>query len=461
MSTNTNQIEYYIVKSLLQSDAYVRTYISKLNPELFSTDMQSLVRGIVMFYKRNGKSPPVQLLEDVVLPKVCMGDLEKAKSMLETCLAIEVPFEDMNKFMADETKKFIKTQSVMNAFVKCMDFLEKEDHEKIVSTMEGVFSINFDESLGLDYFEDLETRLERSSKMAEIITTGIPSLDNMIGGGYRRKSLFVFAGPANSGKSLVLNDAASTLAFGGYNVLYLTLELSEDYISQRTDAKFSGVSMNIININPGEAIKKAILRRDSMKTGTKKIGKLIYKEYAPNSVSCNDIRGLLKSLELKKDFIPDFIIVDYLKLIKPCGKLYADNMYGKLGTVCEELRGLSMEYNCCVLSASQTGRQSYNASSMGMEDVADSIGISQTADVMVMLLRSREDDTFMGLQLAKSRFSKNDGKITTKIDFDHMRLVDMEALPTPADKLIRPTTNISVAAKPVNPKIEDDFTIDL
>lgn len=452
MSFETDKIEFYIVQSLLKSDVYLRNYASKINSDLFSEKLKNVVKGVLLFYKKNGKAPPTTLLEDVILPKICKdSDLDAAKESLDVSLSIDVPVEDIKKFMDDETRKFIKNRTIMNAFVKCVDLLEQQDHDKIVAIMESAFRLDFDDSMGLDYFEDLELRQERCDQISETISTGLPTLDRLIGGGYRRKSLFVFAGPANVGKSLVLNDAASSLALAGYNVLYLTLELSEDYISQRTDAKFADVSMNLINVSPAEAIKKAIARREVMKSEGKKLGKLIYKEYAPNSISCNDVRGLLKTLELKKEFNPDFIIVDYLKLLKPSGKLLADNMYGKLGAVCEELRALAMEYNCCILSASQTGRQSYNSSSIGMEDVADSIAISQTADVLITLIRTAATnaENIMKLSLAKSRFSKNEGSFDATIDYDHMRLVDTQQ----GQAVIK---NPSLSAKKViNRKIED------
>jgi archaellum biogenesis ATPase FlaH len=431
-------------------------------PNLFEEKHKAIISGIIVYYKKTGMKVPIQVLEDVLLPRICQDnakEIENAKTIIDCCLAKTMPADDIHKFMAEETKKFIKTQTILNAFAKCMDLVGK-DNDQLVSIMESAFRLNFDESLGQDYFNGLEERLERAALAAEVISTGLPSLDMLIGGGYRRKSLFVFAGPANSGKSLVLNDAASTLALEGYNVLYLSMELTEDYIAQRTDAKFSGVSMNTINVDPSEAIRKAIIKRDLLKKEHKKVGKLIYKEYAPNAVSCNDIRGLLKSLENKTDFKVDFIIVDYLKLVKPNGKLYSDNMYGKLQTVCEELRALGMENNACILSASQTGRQSFNAEKMGMEDISDSIGIAQTADVMIMLIRSRENQDLMTLQVAKSRYSKNDGSTITTINWDEMRLVDSKALSIKkSDKIVRHNIQ-NQAENPMNngkAGPEDDF----
>jgi replicative DNA helicase len=469
MEFDEEKIELYIIKSLLESDVYIRNYGTKMSGELFSATNQDIVNGILAFYRKNGKAPPAKILEDIVLPKVCKNSkerIQKCSDVLDTVLAIKAHVEENAKFLQDETKKFIKTRNIMIAFGKCVELLNEHKHEEIVKTMEDSFRINFDESLGLDYFKDLESRMERCNISNEKISTGLPTLDKMIGGGYRRKALFVYAGPGNVGKSLVLNDAASTLALNGYNVIYFSLELAEDYISQRTDAKFAQVSMNEINVKPEDAIKKAIAKRDIMTQEGKKLGKLIYKDYSPNEISCNDIRAFLTTLEKKNDFKPDFIIIDYVKLLKASGKVYGDNLYGKLGTVCEEMRALGKEYNACVITASQTGRQSYNSSSIGMEDVADSIAISQTADVLITLARNTalNQDNLILLNLVKSRFSRNEGQFQAKIDYDYMKLVDVSE--TSLDFKRNEANNVqnsvmdkvkSSSSPSSQPKAENDF----
>lgn len=431
VDTVSENIEYYLVKQLLENDTFARCYLPNLLPSLFSVKLQIIVVSIKAYFDRLSKTPTLSILQDVLIPRAARQDedaIRIANESLTVITSIQFSGVDVATFINDEMKKFIKQKTIMSAMYDCLPLLEKtEKHEEIVAIMEKAIRISFDETLGLDYFEDLETRLARADIISEVMTTGIPSLDNLVGGGYRRKSLFVYAGPGNVGKSLVLNDAALTLTLAGYNVAYLTLELSEDYISQRTDANFTTVSMNIINVNPREAIEKAIKMRDVMRKENKKFGKLMYKDYPPNAVSCNDVRGYLKTLEAKNGFKPDFIIVDYIKLLKANGKIYGDSLYNKLGTVAEELRALAYECNVCVLTASQTGRQSYGSASIGMEDVSDSIAIPQTADVLVTLARNtalNEEDKIL-LTLAKSRFSRNQGSIQVKIDYEHMKLIDV------------------------------------
>jgi len=425
---DTDKIEFYIIQSMLRSDVYIRNFASKLSPHLFSMGTKKVIQAILVYYKKYLKAPESSVLADKIISQVCKDEKEekKAQDALDASLSISIDNNESNEWLYDETKKFVKTRTIMNAIIKCAEKMENQEHEEVVGIMEDAFKVNFDESLGLDYFEDLEERMARCEISIEKFSTGIPSLDEYTGGGYRRKSLFVYAGPANTGKTLCLNDAASTLALNGHNVLYLTLELGEDYITQRTDAKFAEVPITEINIKPQDAIKKAIHKRNILKKKGS-LGRLIYKEYAPNEISSNDIRALVKNLEMKKDFTPDFIIVDYLKLVRPNGKVFSDNAYGKIVTVCEELRALAFQFNCCVMTASQTGRQSYGQKSISMEDVSDSIGIAQTADVLITLARPKEmeEDDEMLLNVAKSRFSKNGSCFPVKVDFEYMRLVDI------------------------------------
>lgn len=422
-------LEYYILNTIFKDELYTRSFISKIQPNIFSPILDKIVKSVMAYYKKYSKVPSINLLKNQIIPKFCKDtELTLINEKIDIIENLEFNINEAREWLQEETKNFIKIRTVMNALMNCAPLIKQGKYEKIVSLMEEAFKINFDETFGLDYFDELEQRKERCKEKEEIISTGIKCLDNAIGGGLRRKTLCLFAGPANTGKTLCLNDVASSLAFNGYNVLYLSLELSEDYISQRTDAKFAEVPMSEINVNPEFAIKKAIARRDALKKENKKLGKLIYKEYSPNEICSNDIRGLLKNLEIKNDFKPDFVIVDYLRLVRPNGKTLSDNTYGRITTVCEELRSIGMLHNCCVLTASQTGRQSYNTNEIGMQDLSDSIGIAQTADIIITLLRPKEmeSENIMILNVAKSRFSKQGQSMTVGVDYNFMRLVDLD-----------------------------------
>lgn len=457
MTVDNKNIEILILKCLFENDLYARKFIETLKPEIFSTQFKNIVTSIQAYYKKYHKIASIDVLIKAVLPKYLKGDEEKINDSikeLDDIRAVNIDYKEIEDFINEETKKYIKTQRIMQAMVKAIELVgDPSKQDQIISLLDDAYKVTFDDSFGIEYFEDLEQRLERSKEVSKPIPSGLKTFDDQIGGGYRRDSLVIFAAAANTGKTLFLNDAAVNMMLKGYNVLYLSLELSQDYIAQRSDAKFAETNMNSINASPEAAIKKAIQRRDILKKNGKKVGSLYYKDYPPNSVSCNEIRALIKNLDSKKGFKPDFIIIDYLKLLRPQGKTYGDNLYSKLGTVCEELRGLAREYNAVVLTAAQTGRQSYGSTSIGMEDVGDSIAIPQTADVLVTLARDTTLDTqnLILVTVVKSRFSKNNtGTFTITADYDYMRLVDNNSFKSHNDykkKEVKKTSTVATTEK--------------
>lgn len=425
-----DKIEFYIVKSLLNDDLFARSFISKIHHALFSSNFQSLVKGYAYFYKKYNRIPPLSVLEDKLIPAACKNnenEITNAKNLLVEINTLQFELKSANEWLYEETKKFIKTRTIINAMIKCTEFVERGDHGTVVTIMEEAFKVDFDENFGLDYFDTMELRKETCNTKDQTYSTGIRSLDGLIGGGYRKKTLFVYAGPSGCGKTLFLNDAASTLALDGYNILYLSMELTEDYIARRTDAKFSEMKLGEIELNPRLAIEKAISKRNVLKKNGKKIGKLIYREFPPNAISSMDIEAMLKRYEHKHGITFDFIVVDYLKLVKPNGKTFSDNSYGRVGTVCEELRAVAMKHNIGVLTAAQTGRQSYNAKSIGMEDISDSMGIVHTADYIITLQQSTDMSTesTMALNVTKSRYAKRFTSTLVKADTEFMRIIDL------------------------------------
>lgn len=428
MSFEENQIEFMIINSLLTNDLYLRNYVNKFDKSLFSPSCAIIYKIIEIHFKKYSCIATPRVISDVYLPKAVKNDVEreKIKNVLDTCTVVPEVLGSEYAVLIEETKKFIKKRRIMNCVIECFQKIEEGKEEEVEQIYEEAFKFDFDETLGIEYWQDLEARKLRSSIKDDVISTGIPSLDRLIGGGYRRKGLFIWAGPANSGKTLFLNDAATSVMMNGYNVVYFTLELPEDYITKRTDAKIAGVNMKDIYEDPMAAIDKAIIKRDSIKKNNKKVGQLYYKEYSPGTISCNDIRGYLKTLEIKKNFKPDFIVIDYIGNLKPNGKSFADNTYGVMKTISEEVRTLGFEYDACTITATQTGRQSFGRNDIGMADVSDSIGIAQTADVMITISRTKELDAAQDaiLTAVKSRFSKNGSCTIVHVDYNNMKIVD-------------------------------------
>lgn len=424
-------LEKYILKMMVENELFLKSYATKISKDIFSKDYRDLAKCVLHYFKEKGKIPNRKILEELYLPKVIPDADDRGKVMenLNEIYSLDVSHGEIATTLKQDINQFIQERHILNRLVSAYSELtQNKDKNKCLSTLKEAFEVHVEESLGLDYFEDLEARAKRLQETAEpFIPTGLKTLDELLGGGYRKKALYVFAGPANSGKSLILNDAAATLAMKGFNVLYVCLELSEDYIAQRTDAKFGEIQMNLLNANPVDGVKKAMAKLKVMKESGKNPGTLWYKEWSPNAARYTDIVALMRNVENKKGIKFDFVVIDYLKLLNAAGKVYGDSMYSKLTTVCEEVRRLAMEEGVCVLSASQTNRESYTAHAPGMENLSDSIGIAQTADCIVTISMdaSLNKEDMVLLSIVKSRFSKRGTSLTVKYDFDYMKLVDI------------------------------------
>lgn len=462
-------LEKYILKMMIENELFLKSYATKISKDIFSKNYRELAKCVLHYFKEKSKTPNRKILEELYLPKVIQDSeqREKVMEMLSDIYSLDVSHGEIEVSLKQDINQFIQERHILNRLVSAYSELtQNKDKNKCLSTLKEAFEVHVEESLGQDYFEDLEARAKRLSETAEpFISSGLKTLDNLLGGGYRKKALYVFAGPANSGKSLILNDAAVNLTLNGYNVLYVCLELSEDYIAQRTDAKFGETQMNLLNANPVDGVKKAMAKLKVMRDAGKKLGTLWYKEWSPNTARYTDVAALMKNVESKKGIKFDFVIIDYLKLMAAAGKVYGDSMYSKLTTVCEEVRRLALEEGVCVLSASQTNRESYTAHAPGMENLSDSIGIAQTADAIVTISMdaSLNKEDMVLLSLVKSRFSKRGTSLTVKYDFDYMKLVDISDGSQFKKIVTENTAKKEKKAKEEKParKVEDDFGLSI
>ncbi len=464
-------LEPFILKMMLENATFLTTYGSKLSSSIFSEEYKKLSACILHFYKEKKTNPNRTILEKVYLPKLYEDEEERVKalSMLSDLYKLDVSHNDITTALRTEIGSFIQERHILNKLVAAYSELTtNKNKDACLTILKEAFNTQVDESLGLDYFPDLEARGIRMAQLEDpFIPTGMESMDALIGAGYRKKALYVFAGPANSGKSLILNDAAVNLVTRGFNVLYVCLELSEDYVAQRTDAKFGEISMNQLNLNPVDGINKALAKYKAQQESGKKIGTLWYKEWAPNAAKYTDIVSLMKNVESKKNMKFDFVIIDYLRLLNCAGKVYGDSMYSKLTIICEEVRRLAMEENVCVLSASQTNRESYGSSAPGMENLSDSIGIAQTADCIITIGRdaSLDKEDMVLLSVAKSRFSKRGTQFIVKADYDFMRLIDINAGSSYKDMMNKKTSvnkpSTPAEKPPEKQKRGDDFQLDI
>jgi KaiC/GvpD/RAD55 family RecA-like ATPase len=414
-----------IIKGLLTFHDYAMKYIDKLKTEYFSVDEQTIFKCIFAYYKGYSKIPSQQQILQVLLPKYLINSPEKIPDVednLQSICAMETNTDDFYQWLEDETKIFIKDARMVNALMKSMDFLAKHDTDGALKLINEAASVNFDDNLGLDYFADVESRLLRMKEGVNVIPSGYQQLDNLIGGGWRNKSLVVFGAATNVGKTLIMSDISFKLIKKGKNGLYITLEINQDWLANRIDANLTNIELNDLDDHI-DAVQKCVKEAES------KMGKFIVKEYPPDMLNSNQILAFVRELQIKKGFKPDFICLDYLGLMAPNGKSFSDNTYGKLKTVSKELRTIACLLDIPIFTAVQTNRDGYGSSEVGMEKTADSMGIPMTADIMIMVSRNKdmESESKMWWNIAKSRYSKNGTGLFMNVEYGNMRFTPSEA----------------------------------
>lgn len=427
-----DKIEWYIIKGLLAFPDYANKFLEKFEREYFSEEAGTIIRAMRVYHEKYHKIPSITLFCDTILPRfgACKKNpelLDRCEDFISTVLNLNIEKDKFFDYLCDETKEFIKNKRMENALMTLVNLMEDGKRDEAIKTLLDAANVHFDESLGLDYFEDLASRIELMKSPEAVMPTGITALDEKIGGGWHKRGLVIFGAATNVGKTLILGDIATKLVAQGYNGLYVSLEINENLLANRVDANLTNISMEDLYQDPDKLMAEIIKRKEENELSGNKFGRFIIKEYPPATMNSNDLMTLIRELELKKGgFRPDFLCVDYLGLMIPNGKGFSDNTYGKLKTAAEELRAVGCKLDIPVFSAVQVNREGFEDSHIGLDKTADSIGIPMTADLMFMI--SRTEDMAANNQLyfnvAKSRYSKNGDGLYLKVDYNHMRIYD-------------------------------------
>jgi archaellum biogenesis ATPase FlaH len=295
------------------------------------------------------------------------------------------------EWLYEETEKFSKNRAIYLALLQsiqiCDDKENKLDRGAIPDIMTKACSISFDNNVGHDYFENAEDRFNYYHQIQNKIPFNIDILNKITKGGVSQKTLTILmAGPA-VGKSLIMCAFAAHNLLQGKNVLYITLEMSAEMITQRIDENLLDLDVDSLLMLPKEYFLKKINNLKSKTTG-----KLVVKEYPTRQAGSANFRAVIKELKLKKNFVPDIIYIDYLNIcisstIRTNNK---GGLYEYVKVVGEEIRGLGVEFSVPIITATQFNRTGYSSSDPGMEDVSESFGTAMTADYIWALITSEE-----------------------------------------------------------------------
>jgi archaellum biogenesis ATPase FlaH len=375
----------------MENDDYMRRVMPFLKSEYFTGSEKVIFDHIKKYTDTYNNMPTIEALmiemsDDNTIVEDTFEDIDKSISNIkETAKSIDLPW------LITTTEKFCKDRALEIALQESIMIFEgkSKKHGKgaIPDILSKALAIGFDTTVGHDYFENSDERYEYYHRKEEKIATGIEFLDKVTKGGFSKKTLNLFIAGTNAGKSLMMVNIAANMLKAGNNVLYITGEMAEEEIAKRVDANMLDIEIKDLPIIAESMFTKRI---ENLKNKTR--GKLIIKEYPTSSASINHFRALLNELLLKKHFVPDVIFVDYLNIFISTrfkdGNVSNTNTYYK--AISEELRGLGVEMNIPIVSASQLNRSGFQDSNPGMESTSEAFGINFVADFVAAMVYSEE-----------------------------------------------------------------------
>ena len=399
--------------------------IQKLYLELMLADAEIFVRcqGIfdhTLFDRKLQDAAEfinVYAKEYTVLPEY---DMVNASCRIDLKRPEEVK-QGHNDWLMDEFENFTRHKALERAIINSADLLEKKDYGQVESLIKEAVQISLTKDLGTDYFEDPRARLMRIKDKNGQISTGWPTLDRRLFGGMNRGELNIFAGGSGAGKSLFLANLGVNWALQGLNVLYLTLELSEDLVAMRIDAMTTGISTK-------EIFKELDDVEMKVRIIGKKLGRLQIK-YMPSGKTANDLRAYMKEYEIKTGAKIDVLLVDYLDLLMPASrKISAENLFIKDKYVSEELRNLAMEKQVILVTAAQLNRGAVEEVEFDHSHISGGLSKIQTADNVFGIFTSRamRERGRYQIQLMKTRSSSGVGmKVDLEFNLETLKISDL------------------------------------
>jgi KaiC/GvpD/RAD55 family RecA-like ATPase len=309
------------------------------------------------------------------------------------------------KYVADEIEIFCRNKAMTEAILMGPQLISKGDFGKILEVLKDAVSVGLQKDLGIDYFNNPTERLKKTLLDEPKISTGIPELDEAIGGGINRQELLLFAANSGGGKSMTMLNVGKNLLAQGYNGVYISLEMAEGLVSKRLDSMITKISQE-------QLLKEMSKAANFIESSSSKMGKFRIKRMPENRTNINTIRSYLQQLEQSTGFKPDFIIVDYIDIMGTTMQVSLDNLFTKDKYVTEEVRSLGFDFNAMMLSASQLGRQAVEAEKLNQSHIQGGISKINTSDYVVGikqddLMRSTGEIIF---EILKSRNSRGVGK---------------------------------------------------
>jgi replicative DNA helicase len=429
----SSRLETMILKELIHNEDYARKVLPFIKSEYFINRAEkTLYQEIESFILKYNNTPTYEALIISINDKnnIKEEEIKSITEILEDINGSGLEKTD-NNWLLDNTEKFCQEKAIYNAVLESITILDNKGGTKtkgaIPQILSDALAVSFDPNVGHDYIEDSDKRFDFYHKTEKKIPFDLDFFNKITRGGIPLKTLNIILAGTGVGKTLAMCHFAASFLSQGYNVLYITMEMAEEKIAERIDANLLNVDIKDLENLPKDIYDKKVER---IKTSTR--GKLIIKEYPTASASVIHFRNLLNELNLKRNFKPDIIVIDYLNIcasarVKPSGNI---NSYMYIKMIAEELRGLAVEQNVPLISATQTTRSGYENSDPDLTDTSESFGLPATADFMFALISTEQLEGLNQIMIKQLKNRYNDPTVNKRfvvgIDRAKMKLYDVE-----------------------------------
>jgi hypothetical protein len=423
------------LKNLIYNESYARKVLPFISAEYFNDVNERIVfKEVNEFINKYNTLPTHEALVINFTESKNVPD-EQVKSAITILKALDDAKNEPTEtqWLTEQTEKFCQDKALYNAIMESVSILDTNNKSskgkgEIPKLLADALGVSFDSNVGHDYINDYDSRFDFYHRKETKIPFDLDFFNKITKGGIPSKTLNICLAGTGVGKSLFMCHMAASCLNQGLNVLYITMEMAEEKIAERIDANLLNVTMDDLHTIPREDYERKI---GVLKTKTQ--GKLIIKEYPTASAGAMHFRGLFQELNLKKSFVPDIVFIDYLNIccssrIKQGGSV---NSYTYIKAIAEELRGLAVEFNVPIVSATQTTRSGFSNSDVGLEDTSESFGLPATADFMFALISTEELEQLNQIMVKQLKNRYGDPNFNKKfvigVDRSKMRLYDAES----------------------------------
>ena len=423
-------IERTVLSHLVFNEAYARKTLPFLKDDYFHNISDKTVYKLINNYVQKYNNTPTKEVLQIELNNsegLSENTFKEAKRLIED---LQIDNTEI-QWLLDSTEKFCQEKAIYNAIMASIKILDDKSGSSSTGAIPALLSdalgVSFDVSIGHDYFANADDRFDFYHRKEEHIPFDLDFFNKITKGGLVRKTLNIALAGTGVGKSLFMCHCASYNLTQGKNVLYITLEMAEEKIAERIDANLLNVTVDELKVLPKEAYDKKIGR-----VKEKTVGKLVIKEYPTASAGSGHFRHLINELRIKRNFVPDIIYIDYLNICSSSRIKSGSNVnsYTYIKAIAEELRGLAVEFNVPLVSATQTTRGGYGNSDVELTDTSESFGLPATADLMFALINNEQLESLNQILVKQLKNRYNDPTLHKRfvvgVDRAKMKLFDVE-----------------------------------